>query len=309
MEECAVKTRRFALALAVFLASCWGLAARVQATAPQDFLVRQYTIQLEVDDLENTLAALLRLPGVSLSSNMNVPAGTGRVTLSVLNHNVPTVMRGFAQMGEITGSSSQARNDFAAFSAVSSELAIRQMEHTRLMELLYNAGTLAQFRTIENRLRVVIAEVEQLQGQQNHLASARGNTTIEVSFTVRPAEVESPEPEPEPEQEPEEGAFRRIGRVFMESAGMTLAFWQGLLVVLSYISIPLVAMGLLALAAWLSRRAERKRRTSQLADYMNTIRVEATDVTSETEVVEVTDAAETTENVSEPLEGEENNEA
>jgi hypothetical protein len=104
----------------------------------------------------------------------------------------------------------------------------------------------------------LISEIESLRGRINYLNSEMGTTRVHITITTIPREVE-PEPEPELVPEPEEekeSSLQRIGSAFMRSAEFTFAVVQGLLVFLTYVSIPLVVVLIIAACIW---RPLRKR--------------------------------------------------
>jgi hypothetical protein len=236
-----MKLLRIAVAMAVFLLCGFIKTAEIRAN-PSDYLIRSYTIELTVDDLGEALELLGTMPGIDLNSSINVYAGGGHIERIVANRDLSAALAVLHRMGQVTGVESQSRNVFAAVSDLRSEFEVRSIEHHRLMELLYAANTLAGFQRIEQRLVQVIADLENVKGRLNRLELDMGTARIHVALVTAGPEPES-EPEPDAVAAPaqEEGPFHRIERAFMLSANASLTVLMGVLVALSYISVPLVA--------------------------------------------------------------------
>ena len=233
----------------------------VWANRPEDFLIRAYNIHVTVDNLDYALARLLTMPGIDLHSEIDIQAGWGRMERLVDNHSLTAALDFLRGLGQVSRTESFAWSEFAQFSRLQSEFMVRNMEYARLMELLYEADTLSDFRFIESRLVDVIAQTERIRGDINRLNADMGTTRINITLSITPPEPE-PEIEPEPEEEPEpeqEGSFRRIGRVFMESADASLVVIQNVVIFFSYISIPFVVILIIGgCVLWRLLRGKRK---------------------------------------------------
>jgi len=245
-----VKKIRIVVGLVLLLA--WVIAADMNAHAtsaqtsrPEDFLVRTYNIHVTVDCLEYALTQLMVMPGIDLYSTINVQTGWGRMERLVDSRFTGLALDFLRNLGTISRTESQSRNEFAAFAQLQSEFRVRNVEYERLMEMLYESVTLADFRIIEARLREVIAEMERIRGGINHLNADLGTTTIHITLTTTPPEPEpvvDPEPIPVPEIEKAViGSLERIRWTFADSAEASLGAVQNILVFLSYVSIPLTA--------------------------------------------------------------------
>ncbi|MCL2197803.1 MAG: DUF4349 domain-containing protein [Defluviitaleaceae bacterium] len=236
-----------------------GLTVQRVYSAPQDFLISTYRIEISVECLDTTLPRFLTMQGIALQSEFNIRTGRGRIEQLVNNHELNATLTTLRGLGNVTATSSSTRNEFAQFHALQSELRIRNEEYRNLNELLLQAQTLADFRIVEGRLVNLIAEIERLRGRINFLNSEIGTTRIHISIATIPPEPEEPDPTPEPEPEPEPeppGTFARIGNAFLLSAGATLSVVQGLVLFLAYASIPLAVM--LAIGAVVWRIVKRK---------------------------------------------------
>ena len=215
-----------------------------KAAQPMDFLVYRHSISITVKCMDEALVEMGRMPGFELSSNISIVHGHGYATRKVLNHDTATTLDLLRRLGEVTHSASEATNVFGRWAGLRAEIHVRTREYDRLMELLHGATTMAQFNQIETRLREVIAQLERIQGQLNALEFERGTSQIFIILNVYiPQEEyeEDPDPEPEYEEEPETiGRLAQIGNAFTDSAAETFAAIQAILILLAYISLPLI---------------------------------------------------------------------
>ena len=248
----------------LLLVLAWAFVLPMPPAANQRYLVQTHAITVVVHDLDVALRQLLLMPGIDLSSRLDMQAGTGFMERLVDTRDLPRTLTALNALGYVSGTSTRATNLFAQFHAVSAELAIRNAEYQRLVELLYAAATWNDFRTIESRLVAVIQQIELLRGHINLLNAEMGTTRIDIHLLVYvPAIEPTPEPEPEepePEPEAEESAFARIGRVFMTSASSTLTVLQGVILAVTYFSIPLgLGIGVLVVVLAVRRTKRGKK--------------------------------------------------
>jgi hypothetical protein len=239
--------------------TCVLLAVTNVSANPENFLIRTYRIEVEVESMDEALPRILTLPGIDLHSELNIQTGSGRMERLVGNHELDATLNTLRGMGNVKGTSSGARNEFALLAGLNAEFRIRNIEYTSLDDLLHQAATLSDFRIIESRLVTLIAEIESLRGRINHLNSEMGTTRLHITLTTIPPEPEvepepepesEPEPELEPEPEPEPGTFQIIGAAFTSSAQATLSVAEGILIFLAHISIPLAAIAIVAGCFW-----------------------------------------------------------
>jgi len=202
----------------------------VQANQPNDFLIRDYNIDIVVYNLEEALEVLNNLPGFVLNSRIDVRSGWGHMDRMISNIDMERAMADLHGMGRVVHSSSASRNVFALVSDLQSSFQVRSAEYDRLMELLHEADTMANFTNIENRLVQVIENMEDIRSRQDQLAFETATARIRIGLSAAA---------PEAEDEPEYGAIQRIGNAFVSSAGITFAVLQWILIVLAYVSIPL----------------------------------------------------------------------
>ncbi|MCL2387235.1 MAG: DUF4349 domain-containing protein [Defluviitaleaceae bacterium] len=262
---------RLLIGLSVFLVCCVAFATNAYA-ATERFLIRTYRIDVAVECLESALPRILTMPGIDLHSEMNIQAGNGRMERVVENHELTTTLNILRGLGEVTATSSHARSEFAQFNGLQSEFRIRSEEERNLTALLLEAETLTDFRIIESRLVNLIAEIEMLRGRINHLNAELGTTRINITITTIPPEEEyeyKPEPEPAYEsEEDEEGSLQRIGNAFLNSARVTLAFLQMMLLILAHVSVPLISLSIIGggLVLFIRRKLSRKQKISKGGD-------------------------------------------
>ena len=252
-----MKTTYFVTGLAIFLFYGAALSAEVRAsTSPSDYLIRNYAIELTVDNVDETLVRLGTLPGINLNSYINVPAGRGNFEQLVSNRDLRTTLDILHGLGQASGTSSQTRNVFAAVSDLRSEFDVRSSEHARLMTLLYEATTFAEFQTLENRLIQVIAGMEDIRSRLNYLEFEIGASRVHVTLVTAEA---SPPFDPNLEYSQEDDPLLRIRNAFTNSANASLLVIQGVLVAFSYISIPLLFAVIIGLGIWqVAKHVKRK---------------------------------------------------
>jgi len=236
-----MKWKRILLGLAIVLLQLMVFADVTQAQQPTDFLIHQHSITIYVACMESALVSMSTLPGFELSSQIWVVAGRGRATRMVQNRDLDRSLNLLNGFGYVTHSQSEATNVFSEWAGLTAEINVRNREYERLMELLYDANTLDEFRQIEVRLQEVIATLERLRGRLNGLEFDMGSSQIVVSLAIAAPVVEQeyePEPEDEPEEEP--GRWRQIADEFMRSLRGTSNVTQVVLIFLARISLPLV---------------------------------------------------------------------
>jgi len=244
------------------------LVPTAQVYGVDAYLIRTYRIELAVESLDAALPRILTMPGVDLQSVLDIQAGSGRMERLINNHELDATLNILRGMGQVTGTSSNSRNEFAQLRGLQAEFTIRNIEYRNLTDLLHQAATLSDFRIIEGRLVNIISEIESLRGRINYLNSEVGTTRLHITLaTIPPVPEYEPEPEPEstpePESEPEGGgAFYRISTAFARSADATLSIAQGILIFLAHISLPLAAVLIVGFCAWrVARKIKPKTKT------------------------------------------------
>ena len=254
--------RRTATITTIFLLLTLGLAHTAQASESEGFLIRHYNISLIVECLDESILQMRALPGLELNSRISITDGVGQAQRVVDTRDLDIALDILRGMGHTVTSESSADNAFARWTALRREIAVRQHEYNRLVELLHESTEMADFNTIETRLNTVIGTMERLRGDLQGLEFQLGTTRININLRV-PAPIPEPEPEPEPEiepePEPEPGTFRRIADAFLLSAGFTGRALQGLAMFLAYISIPLAGfIAIILIVRWPVKRVKRK---------------------------------------------------
>jgi len=230
------------------------VSTQAYANNPEDFLIRDYAIFINIENLPEAMARLNAMSGFDLNTSINTQGGWGHIERRVDVRDLDRFLEDMQYLGRVTYSSSRSRNVFSMMADLRSEQQVRNTEHARLMELLVEVETMAQFATIENRLLSVISEMEWIRGRLNNLEFETGTARIMIELNV----VETIEPEPEP------GPFARIGQAFVDSAGATLAAMQWIVIALISLSMPLLLFalggGLVALILIRITRRIRKRK-------------------------------------------------
>jgi hypothetical protein len=248
-----MKTKRVITGLLVFLLCGIFFENTALASGPENFLIRTYRIEVAVECLDEALPRIMTLPGIDLQSTLDFSAGSGRMQRLVNNAELDAALSILRGLGNVSATSSQARNEFAQYNGLQSEFRIRSIEYVNLNELLHQAQTLTDFRIIESRLVTLISEIESLRGRINFLNSEMGTTLIHITITTIPIEPEEIEIEIEEVvieiEEPEPiapTAFQNIGNAFTRSADATLEIVQAVAIFFAHISIPLVAVLIIA---------------------------------------------------------------
>ena len=263
-----MKLRYTATIMVVFLLLTLGWAYTAHASESEDFLIRRYGITLVVECLDEAILQMRNLPGLELSSRINITAGRGQAQRIVDSRDLNLALDILHQMGDTASSDSRADNAFARWVALRRETTVRQHEYNRLVELLHESTEMHAFHTIENRLNTVIGTMEDLRGDLQGIEFQMGTTRIDITLLIPEQEYEpEPEPEYEPEAEPEPGAFERIADTFMRSAELTGRGLQLVAMFFAYVSIPLTGfVAVLLIVLWVVRRTKRK---SNLTNHAN----------------------------------------
>jgi len=253
-----MKQKQTAIGLAVFLFLLVATIQTAYARPPEDFLILDYSISIVVDCLEDAILQMAELPGFELSSRINIPEGRGRAQRIIESRDRTSTIDALARIGTVTSTDTNSENAFASWTALRREIAIRQREYERLVELLHETITTAAFEAVEVRLGSVISTMNRLRGELQGLEFEIGTTVIDITLSVPAQVIEEPIPTPEPTPTPEPGSMARIGSAFTSSASATGRVAQGIAMFLAYISIPLA--GILAVAAivmWARKRNNR----------------------------------------------------
>lgn len=241
--------KKIFITLAIFLILASGTVKEAYANQPSDFLIRNYSVSVVVDCIDDALTRLNAMPGIVLFSSVDMRSGRGSMERRASVSDADRMLADLHALGQVRNSDSWTQNVFMVVTDLQSELRVREAEYNRLMELLYEVDTMDNFSFVENRLANVISEIEHLRGRLNHLGFETG--TVRIGITLWAAD---------PEDEPYEiiGAFARIGNAFMDSAWFTLAAFQFILVILVYISVPLVFVAMVGGCLWFVFRRRRK---------------------------------------------------
>lgn len=252
-----MKIKIFASLLSLmFLAS-----TNIQARQPDEFLIRNYTLSIAVECLNTALAVMEGMPGVGINSHINVSAGFGSMDRRVNNRDLEISLQTLQNMGRVTHSSSSSQNVFSTITDLRSRLEVRSNEYERLMTLLHEVESMQNFNRVENRLIEVIFDMEHLQGSLNHFNFETGTSRINVSLFI---ETEDIEIEPY-------GAMARIGNAFTASAASTVRVFQGIVIAIVYISIPLIIFATIvtSVVTFAIRLSRRRRKGGELVEKNN----------------------------------------
>ena len=175
-----------------------------QVQSSMAFLNQRHHVSITVDCMETALIQMTALPGTELFSNINITQGYGTARRNVQAEQLPQALNRLESIGVVTTASSSATNLFRDWSDISNEMRVREREYNRLVSLLYEAETLAQFGTIERHLLEAIGIAEGLRGQLMHLQQQMGMAEILITLALYQPNYQAYEPyEPyEPETTP-----------------------------------------------------------------------------------------------------------
>jgi len=221
---------------------------------PDEFLIREYSIGLAVECLEEAMQRISDMPGIMLNSSMNMRVGIGNTERRVSNLELAETLEALRGLGRVTTSSSGSRNVLAVVMDTRANLSIHHEQYQRLSELLHEVDTLEHFNLIESRLINVIGDMEFYQGWLNDLEFQTGTSRIFIHL--------SHAPDLDDDEEEEAGVWARIGQAFTRSAEFTLAVLQWVLLILAYASVPIVFVvifGLIIIMV-ISKIAKRRRK-------------------------------------------------
>lgn len=232
-----MKVKYAVFGLLIFFACLFWADSEVMASQPSDFLIRNYTIEIDVYCLEEALQRLANMPGIILSSQVHLQADWGAMDRRLTVDDLERKLADLQALGRVVNMVSHSRNVFAEVADMRSEWQVRSAEYERLMGLLYEVDTIDNFSQIESRLANVIAEMEWLSGRLNSLDFETGTARIGISLFAVDDLTEAVEPT---------GAFARIGNAFLSSGGMTLAWAQAILIFMVYVSVPFIMFAIIA---------------------------------------------------------------
>jgi len=239
-----------------------GFSATTHARDTEEFLIRYYDVVLEVECINEAILQMRTLPGLELSSRINLVAGLGQALRVVDSRDMNLALNIIQDMGSIISTESSTDNNFARWVTLRREIDVRQHEYNSLMELLHASTLMSDFEIIETRLNVVIHNMDRLRGDLQGIEFQMGTTLLNISLRVQaPEHIPEPEPIPEIESEPEVeiSAFMRIKDTFLASARITSQVLQGVAMVLAYVSIPLIVLAIVSAATlWSISRKKKK---------------------------------------------------
>ena len=225
------------------------MPTNVYAQQPSDFLIRNYSIEILVDDLDEAFLILNNIPGLNLNSHINIRSGLGNMELMIDNRDMEIALSTLRSLGQVRASRNWSQNVFNSVNELQLEFDVRRDQHYRLMELLYQVDTLENFVVVENRLFPLITEIERIRSSLNHFNLETTTTRIHITIFSEEAAIEV---------EPV-GAFERIGNAFLNSAALTLAVIQWTLIFFVYISVPLTMAVVIFCIYWFGIRKRRKK--------------------------------------------------
>ena len=236
---------KFAILIALFLL----YPVNLQARQPGDFLVRNYSVDLVVYDLDEAFSQLDAIPGISMHHFINIQSGFGHLDYRVAIEDLEEAFYILEGVGEVVRNNSHANNVFSQVTDLETQLQVREAEYHRMLELLHEVEEIDDFYFVESRLSNVIWNMDRIVGQlgtfELETSTARINIFIYTEDTV-------------PLIEPITG-FARISGAFVNSAGFSLSMVQWIVLIIAYVSVPMAGLAAAGFCAWkIAARRKRK---------------------------------------------------
>lgn len=178
--------------------------------------------------------------------------GWASLTLRIPADKLDTTLDDLRELGEVDNLSTSSYDVSTEVQDVESQIATLGQSITRIRGLIAEAEDLTDLIYLEDQLANREAELQWLEARQRGLDDQVAMSTIHLGLYS-----EDSEPEPEP------GTFLSG---LHDGWDAFVDFWTVVLVVLGAITPWLVLAALIALAAWLTVRFARRRRTSAAAD-------------------------------------------
>lgn len=167
-------------------------------------------------------------------------------------------------LGKVLSQNLASQDVTAEYTDIQSNLKYALTQETQLMELMKKAVTVDEILKMRRELNTVQQEIEQLKGKIRLMDNQVGYSTLTISIQ------QPPPPAVVVEEKPDQGVqfwgfeavWQKISRGFSDSLNWTLNAISGILMVLSYVSVPLlliaaVVLGILLLVKLLSNRKKK----------------------------------------------------
>jgi len=245
-----IKVKNIAFGLMLFVIFTLMSAIEAQANRPSDFLIRNYTIGLEVDCLEEALLRLGHMPGIVINSRIHIQSDWGTMDRRVAVLELDSALEQLHSLGRVVHSESSSQNVFSMVTDLRSEFQVRSAEYDRMMELLHEVTTIDNFTRVENRLVQVISEMEHIRGRLNFFEFETGTARIHITLNaVDPLAIDEIQ-----------GPLARIGNAFINSFDITLWVLQMILIVIIYLSVPLLFISIFVALGFVLYRKRKKNR-------------------------------------------------
>lgn len=178
--------------------------------------------------------------------------GWASLTLRIPADKLDTTLDDLRELGEVDNLSTSSYDVSTEVQDVESQIATLEQSITRIRGLIAEAEDLTDLIYLEDQLANREAELQWLEARQRGLDDQVAMSTIHLGLYSEDAE---PEPEPGTFLSGLQGGWDAF-----------IGFWSVVLVVLGAITPWLVLAALIALAAWLTVRFARRRRTDATAD-------------------------------------------
>jgi hypothetical protein len=218
-------------------------------------IIQSASVDLEVDDVARTFQELIRLTGTSqgfvVGSTFSNDDGEqiADLTIRVPADQYHAVLAGVRDMGEVTQEQSDANDVTEEYTDLGARLRALQATEQRYLELLARAETIPDIITVQDRLDVTRAQIEQVQGRINLLDNLTELATITVH--LRPAGAAGGGGGPQPLEVAErawEASLEAVRGVAAGALAVAVFSW--------WLVPPAVALGF-GLRWWLARRPQR----------------------------------------------------
>lgn len=201
-------------------------------------LSRNYTIEIEVECVEEARKAIAELSGFNIDSWAHLAEGqrsasyTRRVEGWAFRH-AQEVLRG---LGEVHYENENARYLGGELLNIETRIRVLTQEIERLSAMLAASETLEVLIAVNDRLTWVTRDRDLLIGRRRMLTEHADSVVVNIMISEPPAYVPRPEPE---------GFGARVSAAFINSWENTVAFGGNLLVVFARVGLPLLIWAVL----------------------------------------------------------------
>jgi hypothetical protein len=231
------------------------------------------TIDLKVDNAADSIDEItdeaIRLGGYISDSSFSQEAerATGFITIRIPPEKLDDLTEIIGDLGEVVDSNLSSQDVTDQYVDAQSRLTNAEAQETQLLAIMEQAVKIEDILSVRTELNLVQEEIEIYKGQIRLMDNQVGYSTVTVYLTQNIVPVS-------PEVDPDEGIIARwsfdyvwksIQKGFTNSASFSLNAIGAILILLSYLLVPILLMGglvfgIIAIVKITSKRKARKNR-------------------------------------------------